>query len=689
MCENTYARPKFDLSMILENNAMLKVRPELFDEWDFRKNNELGLNIYKATKGSHKVVWWICSKCSSSFNSQITDRTRGNNCPFCASQRVNHTNSLATLRPDLANEWHPLKNGELTPNDVLCGSGKKVWWKCQLGHEWEAVVNNRIKGQGCPYCSGRRVIKGYSDLYTTNPEMEYYWNKEKNTEIKMSDVTKGSHIEAWWKCDKCKSDFKTEIILMVKYFNCPYCSGKRVNSTNSLASLNPSLASEWHPTKNDDLTPHNVTCNNGNKVWWLGECGHEWDAKITSRHNGIGCPYCSRNPKALNGYNDMWTTNPELASLLANPEDGYKYTQSSGKKVNWKCSDCGTTIKSKSIDSIKKQGLSCFRCSDGRSFGERYMYSLLTEIGVDFECEKVFKWNKNRRYDFIIKYDGQLIISEIHGLQHYETCYFHEVSGMTLEEQIKIDEEKKYKALSNGIDYYFEIDAKVSNDEYLKSSIINSGIFNKLKIEDRNINWLKVSEGTSLSFIKRTSDLWNKGMSIKNISEKLKLNRNTISEYLIKGNKLGLCSYQKKPLKAKIVQLNKENVYIKEWDSIIEASKVLNITSSMISSCCNNRQKTAGGYKWLFSEVYEDYLSGNMASKTLSNNHGCSVEVVRIDATTDKIEIYESIKLAAKYNDLKSSAHISSCCRGKRKSAYGYRWMYLEDYEKQYGKIDE
>ena len=38
--------------------------------------------------------------------------------------------SLAELNPELANEWHPSKNGDLSPFDVTMRSDLSVWWKC-------------------------------------------------------------------------------------------------------------------------------------------------------------------------------------------------------------------------------------------------------------------------------------------------------------------------------------------------------------------------------------------------------------------------------------------------------------------------------------------------------------------------------------------------------------------------------
>ena len=79
-------------------------------------------------------------------------------------------------------EWNWEKNLELKfdPRLLTVGSGKKVWWKCSNGHEWQATIDGRNSGRGCPYCSGNKVLKGYNDLQTINPNLAKEWNYEKN-----------------------------------------------------------------------------------------------------------------------------------------------------------------------------------------------------------------------------------------------------------------------------------------------------------------------------------------------------------------------------------------------------------------------------------------------------------------------------------------------------------------------------
>tara|TARA_B100000315_G_C14296248_1_gene459677 strand:+ start:422 stop:631 length:210 start_codon:yes stop_codon:yes gene_type:complete len=59
---------------------------------------------------------------------------------------------------EISNLWHTSKNGSLKPDNFTIGSAKKVWWKCEKGHEWKAIINTRtIRGYGCPHCRKKKV----------------------------------------------------------------------------------------------------------------------------------------------------------------------------------------------------------------------------------------------------------------------------------------------------------------------------------------------------------------------------------------------------------------------------------------------------------------------------------------------------------------------------------------------------
>ena len=249
-------------------------------------------------------------------------------------------NSLLFSNPILANEWNYEKNGKLKPEHISVGSGKKVWWKCSEGHEWKAIISSRNRGNGCPYCSGRIVLKGENDLQTVNPVLASEWNYEKNGELIPTDVSSGSNKKVWWKCSK-GHEWQASIVHRTGGTQCPYCSNLYpIAGETDLETINPSLAQEWCYGRNDGLTPKDVLPNSDKKVWWRCSKGHEWQASIGHRNNGRGCPYCASR-QLLRGFNDLQTINPALASEW-NFEKNAELTPSevmpnSSKKAWWKC----------------------------------------------------------------------------------------------------------------------------------------------------------------------------------------------------------------------------------------------------------------------------------------------------------------------------------------------------------------
>ncbi len=215
--------------------------------------------------------------------------------------RLSDNYNLQKLCSDLAKEWHPTKNGKLSPRDVAPNSGKKVWWLCSKNqnHEWDAIIGNRNKGVGCPYCAGRKV-RIDNCLKTINPQLAKEWHPTKNGKLSPKDVTPNSNKKVWWRCSKNKSHKWGAIISnRNRGRDCPYCSGKKACIDNCLRTINPQLAKEWHPTKNGTLTPKNVTPNSHKKVWWVCLKGHKWEAVISSRNRGSGCPYCFKKRRQL------------------------------------------------------------------------------------------------------------------------------------------------------------------------------------------------------------------------------------------------------------------------------------------------------------------------------------------------------------------------------------------------------
>lgn len=273
------------------NKNYIADNAQLMAEWNWEKNTEFDPN--QITHGSHKKVWWKCCN-DHEWQATIHDRNNGRGCPYCSGKRVlKGYNDLQTLNPNLAKEWNYEKNADLTPDDVTPGSNKKVWWKCNKGHEWQATINIRNRVSGCPYCAGQKVLKGYNDLQTVNSTIAKEWNYEKNNGLIPADITPGSSKKVWWKCSK-GHEWQARVPDRHKGKDCPYCAGQKViKGENDLQTVNPTLAKEWHYEKNNGLTPEDVMPNSGKKVWWKCDKGHEWQATVSSRNIGRGCPLCS------------------------------------------------------------------------------------------------------------------------------------------------------------------------------------------------------------------------------------------------------------------------------------------------------------------------------------------------------------------------------------------------------------
>lgn len=210
------------------------------------------------------------------------------------SKQASKENNLAIHSPKFIREWHPTKNGSLTPQDFCPYSNKKVWWLCTRDrtHAWEARIAPRHNGVGCPYCSGK-VVNAQNCLATLKPGLAKEWHPTKNGALTPGDVTPGSDKKVWWLCKRDKThEWKALIRNRTKGSGCPFCSGTAVTIHNCLATINPKLAEEWHPTKNGSLTPFDVFPGSHKKAWWLCKNGHEWEADLSNRAKGTGCKLC-------------------------------------------------------------------------------------------------------------------------------------------------------------------------------------------------------------------------------------------------------------------------------------------------------------------------------------------------------------------------------------------------------------
>jgi len=286
----------------------------LIQMWHPTKNGKALPEHY--TAGSGFKAWWLCAE-GHDFIAAIRDASNGHLCPYCSGNKVwEGFNDLATLRPELAAEWHPTKNAPLKPTQVTRGSKAKVWWIGECSHEFYQSVGSRsVLGNNCPYCAGQKILPGFNDVATTHPQVVKEWHPTKNGELLPTQISAGTNKKVWW-VGQCGHEFQTAISEKVRSerSNCPYCSGKAILAGfNDLASNFPEVSIEWHPSLNAGISPDAISAKSTKKAWWLCPEGHDFEATVRARTGqGITCHYCT-GQKILAGHNDLATTHPEIA----------------------------------------------------------------------------------------------------------------------------------------------------------------------------------------------------------------------------------------------------------------------------------------------------------------------------------------------------------------------------------------
>lgn len=196
----------------------------------------------------------------------------------------------------LASQWDSEKNS-VGPEYFGRGSDKRVWWKCEKQHSWEAQLSSRIGGSGCPVCSGRATTIENS-LAAVFPDIVKEWSHDKNGSDPLT-VCSGSSKTVWWICER-GHEWKASVCNRTKQIGtgCPYCAGKKADVSNSILLTHPHVCLQYHPTKNDrDLSA--VRPKSHRKAWWLCSKGHEWQATFASRtHLNTGCPLCCQKNRS-------------------------------------------------------------------------------------------------------------------------------------------------------------------------------------------------------------------------------------------------------------------------------------------------------------------------------------------------------------------------------------------------------
>lgn len=291
-------------------------------------------------------------------------------------------------------------------------------------------------------------------LYEKSPELIKQWHPTLNKNTPYEPC--GNKEKFWWICEQ-KHEWEATIhTRIINKTNCPFCAHQRVTETNNFAYVHPTLSKEWHPYKNENLTPNQVFCSSNKVVWWVCPNNHEWQSSIYNRNRGLTCFYC----KSLS------YLNPQIALEWHPYKNGDltpdKFTVASGKRVWWMCKnghEWQTIIKHRTTN--QSNCPNCFKPSKG----ELRIECILNKLSIKYDKQYYFADCRGVKrplpFDFVIHADLPLAI-EFQGRQHYENVWGQDTLSCTIKnDEIKMNYCKQNNIPLLIISYWENIETKV------------------------------------------------------------------------------------------------------------------------------------------------------------------------------------------------------------------------------------
>lgn len=266
-----------------------KSHPELKKLWDYDKNDD----IKNYTAGMHKKVAWRCKR-SHSWEAKIFYMVRRKEKGYCLDCRMIDNDRFLSKEeyPDLFSEWDFEKNVEDFTN-ITKGSNKKLWWRCPKNHSYPSDIPSRIRGRGCSICAGRKQTTLSEDF----PNLVKEWNDIED----INNFTSGSMYPAQWKCSK-NHIYQEVIRQRVKHKGCPICEDRVFTP---FYHLNEALLKEWDYEKNTKLDPKTLSKYSHKESWWKCDKNHSWKAPVYSYYRGARCYKCWADKKSSKGEEEV------------------------------------------------------------------------------------------------------------------------------------------------------------------------------------------------------------------------------------------------------------------------------------------------------------------------------------------------------------------------------------------------
>ena len=321
-------------------NDLQTTHPHLMKEWDWLENNKQNILPDKITHGCHNKVSWVCSK-GHRWKAIVYSRTTTNrNCPYCNKElRSSYPEKIiafyiSQIFTDTIENYKDksLKRKEI---DIYIPSIKvgieydgSKWHqnsKNDLAKDKICEENNikliRIREKGCP-------------KYDSNSKKFYIKNKDfyelENAIYYIINVIEVLTHQTF----HINIDIEKDATIILEKF----LSTEKINSI-----VDTEIINEWNYVKNQNINPQYISIFSNRKVWWICKNNHEWQASVSHRTNGRGCPYCS-GQKTLSGFNDLQSKFPIISKewdFQKNELKPNEVNANSNKKYWWICSNCG------------------------------------------------------------------------------------------------------------------------------------------------------------------------------------------------------------------------------------------------------------------------------------------------------------------------------------------------------------
>lgn len=376
------------------------------------------------TGSTTRKYWWECEdghKYKAFPSPEI--EARGRRCPVCAGREtLSGFNDLATTHPELAREWHPTKNGTVSPSSIRYSVRDKYWWLGDCGHEWEAAVLNRAHGNGCYQCRGRKKAENQGFL-KDSPDLFRQLFPEDNQGIDLTRIKKFSVKRLTWAGD-CGHKWDATPSSRSTGHNCPYCAGHKVlQGFNDAATKYPELVGSFLEEENG-ITLDQVSYGSAKKYRWIEQCGHERECSVSDKKR-FGCTYCSRR-RILTGFNDLEEIFPEIAKEW-HPEKNNEILPSeiiAGTKITywWKCSKDSSHEWVASAESRTRSDSGCPHCwaTTFVSKGEQEVFDFVESLGFNPTRNRDVLSGKEldvyvAEKQFAIEFNGVFWHSELYG----------------------------------------------------------------------------------------------------------------------------------------------------------------------------------------------------------------------------------------------------------------------------------